>query len=47
MSGVDWTDLQPATYDPNRCGGPNDCEKRTYDATQTDCQQCMRECEGG
>lgn len=42
---IDWTALSPVTQEPNRCGGPNDCEGREYDATQKDCQQCIRECE--
>jgi len=43
-----WSELklEKMTENPNRCGGPNDCENRKYDETKEDCQRCMKECEG-
>lgn len=41
---IDWTNLVEADKeDNNHCGGPENCENRTYDSSKADCNKCAEE----
>jgi len=42
---IDFSDLNEKVDDEDRCGGPEGCPGRKFDAAKEDCLGCLRGCE--